>query len=46
MEARKRVANQNDGCVFVSSTTIVMFTVTLLQRLQTPNIIAHEAQFK
>ena len=48
MEARKRVANHNDGCVYLSPTAIVMFTVALFtagNSQRSPNIIAHEAQF-
>ena len=62
MEARKRVANQNDGCwaqayargkknygcVLLSPTAIVVFTVAILQqtRVKPSNIIAHEKGFK
>ena len=44
MEARKRFANQNDGCVFLPPTAIVMLSVAILQRatVKPYSIIAHE----
>ena len=42
------MTNQNDGCVFLSLTTIVMFRVAILQQasLKAPNIIAHQMGLK
>ena len=51
MEAMERVANQNDGCVFLSPTAIFMFTVAVLHlqrataNLPISSLMSHEAQF-
>ena len=39
---------QKKGCVLLSPTAIVVFTVAILQqtRVKPPNIIAHEKGFK
>ena len=51
MKVTERVANQNDGCVFLSLTAMFMFTVAVLHlqrataNLPISSLMSHEAQF-